>query len=133
MSRTRIPLLAAMALVAAATGTAFAVVPGDVSTATIPCTVDYKVQNQWDTGFIAAVTVTNNGAAKSSWAVTWSYTGNQNVTNAWNAEVTQSGASVTAANETYNGALGTGSSISFGFQGTYSGSKGFPSASPSTA
>ncbi|MGW6548601.1 hypothetical protein ACWGBH_38025, partial [Streptomyces massasporeus] len=27
--------------------------------------------------------VTDNGAAKSSWAVTWSYAGNRKVTNAW--------------------------------------------------
>uniref|UniRef100_UPI003D702462 cellulose-binding domain-containing protein n=1 Tax=Streptomyces albogriseolus TaxID=1887 RepID=UPI003D702462 len=128
MSRTRTALLAATALVAGATGSAIAAVPGDAGAAAVPCTVDYQVQNQWDTGFTASVKVTNNGAAKSSWTVKWSYAGNQKVTNAWNAKVTQSGADVTAANEAYNGALGTGSSVSFGFQGSYSGSNAVPAA-----
>ncbi|MFI9154565.1 glycoside hydrolase family 6 protein [Streptomyces sp. NPDC053367] len=126
MSRTRTALLAALALTAGASGTALAVVPGDAGVAAVPCTVDYKVQNDWGSGFTAAVTVTNNGAAKSSWSVGWSYAGNQRVTNAWNARVTQSGAAVTAANESYNGTLATGGSTSFGFQGTYSGSNAVP-------
>ena len=124
MSRTRTALLSALALVAGGTGTALAAVPQDI--AAVPCTVDYKVQNQWDTGFTTAVTVTNNGAAKSSWAVKWSYAGNQKVTSGWNARISQSGANVTAANETYNGTLATGGSVSFGFQGSYSGSNALP-------
>lgn len=108
MSRTRTAILAAMALVAGATGAAVAAAPADVGIAAIPCTVDYKVQSQWNTGFTAAVTITNNSAAKSSWAVKWSYAGNQQVTSGWNAKITQSGTAVTAANETYNGTLATG-------------------------
>ncbi|MFE5752549.1 glycoside hydrolase family 6 protein [Streptomyces massasporeus] len=126
MSRTRTALLAAMALVAGATGTAFAVDPGSAGIAAVPCTVDYKIQNQWSTGFTAAVTVTNNSAAKSSWSLKWSYAGNQQVTSGWNAKISQSGAAVTAANETYNGQLATGGSVSFGFQGSYSGSNAIP-------
>ena len=126
MSRTRTAILAALALVAGTAGTATAVVPGDVSAASVPCTVDYKVQNDWGTGFTAAVTVTNNSAAKSGWAVKWSYAGNQKVTNYWHTKLTQSGSAVTAANETYNGSLATGGSASFGFQGSYSGSNAIP-------
>jgi cellulose 1,4-beta-cellobiosidase len=128
MSRTRTAILAALALVAGTAGTATAVVPGDAGLAAVPCTVDYKVQNQWDTGFTAAVTVTNNSAAKSSWAVKWSYAGNQKVTNYWNTKLSQSGAAVTAANETYNGSLASGGSVSFGFQGTYSGTNAVPTS-----
>ncbi|WP_328345629.1 glycoside hydrolase family 6 protein [Streptomyces violaceus] len=126
MSRTRTALLAAMALVAGATGTAFAVDPGGADVAAVPCTVDYKIQNQWSTGFTAAVTVTNNSAAKSSWSLKWSYAGNQKVTSGWNAKLSQSGAAVTAANESYNAQLATGGSVSFGFQGSYSGSNAIP-------
>ncbi|GHJ99466.1 glucanase [Streptomyces sp. Y2F8-2] len=123
MSRTRTSLLAALALVAGATGTAVVSTPAH---AAVPCTVDYKVQNQWDTGFTAAVTITNNSAAKSSWSVKWSYAGNQKVTSGWNAQISQSGAAVTAANESYNGALGTGGSVSFGFNASYSGTNAVP-------
>ncbi|MEV7081091.1 glycoside hydrolase family 6 protein [Streptomyces sp. NPDC093516] len=126
MSRTRTALLAAMALVAGATGTAFAVDPGGPGTAAVPCTVDYKIQNQWSTGFTAAVTLTNNSAAKSSWSLKWSYAGDQKVTSGWNARISQSGATVTAANESYNAQLATGASVSFGFQGSYSGSNAIP-------
>ncbi|GGS95981.1 glycoside hydrolase family 6 protein [Streptomyces griseoviridis] len=126
MSRSRTALLAALALVAGASGAAYAVVPGDVGTAAVPCTVDYKVQNDWGSGFTAAVTVTNNSAAKSGWSLKWSYAGNQKVTSGWNAKLSQSGTAVTAANESYNAALSTGGSVSFGFQGTYSGSNAIP-------
>ncbi|MER6714422.1 MULTISPECIES: glycoside hydrolase family 6 protein [unclassified Streptomyces] len=126
MSRTRTALLAAMALVAGVTGTAFAADPGGAGTTAVPCTVDYKIQNQWSTGFTAAVTITNNSAAKSSWSLKWSYAGNQKVTSGWNAKISQSGAAVTAANESYNAQLATGASVSFGFQGSYSGSNAIP-------
>ncbi|MFE2218738.1 glycoside hydrolase family 6 protein [Streptomyces canus] len=126
MSRTRTALLAALALVAGASGTALAVAPGDAGIAAVPCTVDYKVQNQWDTGFTAAVTITNNTTAKSSWSLKWAYAGNQKVTSGWNAKISQSGTAVTAANESYNGTLATGGSVSFGFQGTYSGTNAVP-------
>ncbi|MEU6029442.1 glycoside hydrolase family 6 protein [Streptomyces tauricus] len=128
MSRTRTALLAALALVAGTAGAAVAAIPPDVGAAAVPCTVEYKVQNQWDTGFTTAVTVTNNSAAKSSWAVKWSYAGNQKVTSGWNAKLSQSGTAVTAANESYNGTLSTGGSVSFGFNGTYSGTNALPTA-----
>ncbi|WP_369230710.1 glycoside hydrolase family 6 protein [Streptomyces sp. R21] len=126
MSRTRMSLVAALTLVAGTTGTALLTAPAGAATASVPCTVDYKVQNQWDTGFTTSVTVTNNGAAKSSWAVKWSYAGNQQITNGWSAKITQSGAAVTAANESYNGTLATGGSVSFGFNGSYSGTNAVP-------
>ncbi len=48
------------------------------------------------------------------------------VTNGWNAKVSQSGAAVTADSaRSYNRTLSTGSSASFGFQGTY-GSNAIP-------
>ena len=126
MSRTRASLLAALALLTGTSGAALIAAPAGASTAATPCTVDYKVQNQWDTGFTAAVTITNNGAAKSSWVLKWSYAGNQKISNGWNAKVSQSGAAVTAANESYNGTLATGGSASFGFQASYSGTNAIP-------
>ncbi|MFF9003448.1 glycoside hydrolase family 6 protein [Streptomyces achromogenes] len=126
MSRTRTSLLAALALVAGASGTALGMQSASATAAAVPCTVDYKVQNQWSTGFTAAVTLTNNAPAKSSWSLKWSYAGDQKVTSGWNAKLSQSGNAVTAANESYNGALATGGSVSFGFQGTYSGTNAVP-------
>jgi hypothetical protein len=48
------------------------------------------------------------------------------VTNAWNATVSQSGAQVTARNVPYNASIGVGASVTFGFQGTYSGANQAP-------
>ncbi|GHA17272.1 glucanase [Streptomyces purpurascens] len=84
------------------------------------------MQSQWDTGFTAAVTLTNHAAAKSGWSVKWSYAGNQKVTNGWNAKISQNGADVTVANESYNATLASGGSVSFGFNGSSSGTNSVP-------
>ncbi|MER7775701.1 glycoside hydrolase family 6 protein [Streptomyces sp. NPDC096191] len=126
MTRTRTAMLAALTLVAGASGTALAAHSASAGAAAPACAVDYKVQNDWGSGFTAAVTVTNNGAATSNWSLGWTYAGSQKVTNGWNAKVSQSGAAVTVANESYNGTLATGGSTSFGFQATYSGANAVP-------
>jgi cellulose 1,4-beta-cellobiosidase len=83
--------------------------------------------NQWSTGFTADVGVTNLGPARTGWTLSFTFGGNQRVSNAWNATVTQSGAEVTARNVSWNGALATGATATFGLQGTYSGSNAVPS------
>ncbi|WP_225845313.1 glycoside hydrolase family 6 protein [Streptomyces sp. HPF1205] len=98
------------------------------SAATAGCSVTYHLDNQWDTGFGVTVTVTNTGNPISSWNVGWTFAGNQKVTQGWNATITQSGQSVTAANMSYNGSLGTGGSTTFGFNGSYSGTNAVPTA-----
>jgi hypothetical protein len=91
------------------------------------CAVNYSVASQWDGGFVAAVTVTNLGDPVTSWAVGWSFGAGQRVGNAWNATVAQSGGRVTAASVASNGAVRTGASASFGFQGTWTGTNPVPS------
>ncbi|HYS35079.1 MAG TPA: cellulose-binding domain-containing protein [Pseudonocardiaceae bacterium] len=111
--------LSALALVAI-------VVPNSAPAAGGPlCQVTDQV-NQWSTGFTSNLTVTNNGPALTTWTVTWTFGGNQQVTSAWNAQVTQAGSGVTATNASFNGVLPTGGSVSFGFQATYSGANGTP-------
>ena len=97
------------------------------SGSTVPgtCSVQYEL-NQWDTGFTANVTVTNRGPALNGWALNWTFPGNQQVTNAWNTELTQSGQAVTARNAAWNASLPTNGTVTFGFQATYSGSNGRP-------
>ncbi|MEW2622713.1 cellulose-binding domain-containing protein [Streptomyces sp. NPDC048106] len=82
------------------------------------CRVDYTV-NQWSGGYTAAIKVTNLGPAITSWRLTWTYGGDQQVTSAWNATVSQSGKAVTATDAGWNGGLATGGSADFGVQGTY--------------
>lgn len=115
--------LAAVAVAAAAIAPAAAA--AHVSAATGPCTISYQV-NQWTGGFTAAVGLTNNGAPLTGWTLTWTFSGNQQITSAWNATVTQNGANVQAASLPYNGSVPTGGTVSFGFQGTFSGSNDTP-------
>jgi len=87
----------------------------------------YHIDSDWGSGFVATVTVKNNGtAAVKTWTATWTYGGSQKVTNAWNATVTQSGTSVSATPVSWNASIPAGASVSFGFQGTYSGTNAAP-------
>jgi cellulose 1,4-beta-cellobiosidase len=71
--------------------------------------------------------VTNTGtAATKGWKVTWTWGGNQQITNSWNATVTSSGSSVTAVNLGYNGAIAAGGNTTFGIQASYTGSNAAP-------
>jgi hypothetical protein len=90
------------------------------------CHVTYA-PSSWPGGFTANVTVTNTGSsAINGWTLGFTYPGDQHITNAWNATVTQTGASVTAANLSYNALIGPGASQSFGVQGTWSASNASP-------
>ncbi|MEV6194677.1 cellulase family glycosylhydrolase [Streptomyces sp. NPDC051920] len=114
---------AAVALV----GTALAPVV-TASGATPACTVEYSVTGQWDTGFQGAVKITNNMAALSSWSLGFDFPAGQKVTQGWNAKWSQSGTTVTAANESWNGSLASGASVSAGFLASWSGSNAVPTA-----
>jgi hypothetical protein len=114
--RTRI-CVAALVLA----GGALVVANAQAASAATACTVDYTA-NQWSGGFTADVKLTNNAAAVTSWTLGWTFPGDQKVSSAWNATVTQAGAAVTASSLAWNGTLGTGASTSFGFQGTFASS-----------
>ncbi|MDI1464087.1 cellulose binding domain-containing protein [Catellatospora sp. KI3] len=80
------------------------------------CTATYQVSSQWGGNFQGEVTVRNSGAATlSAWTAVFTYANGQQVTQSWNAAITQSGATVTARNVSYNGTLAAGASTSFGF------------------
>ncbi|MEV6943990.1 cellulase family glycosylhydrolase [Streptomyces sp. NPDC051172] len=100
---------------------------------TAACSASYTVSSDWGSGFNAEVKVTNTGtSAISSWKVTWTWSGSQQVTNMWNASYTQSGATVTAVNAAHNGAIAVGGSADFGFGGAPGGG-GVPSVTCTAA
>ncbi|MCX5253205.1 cellulose binding domain-containing protein [Streptomyces canus] len=92
------------------------------------CSVEYSVTSQWDSGFQGAVKITNNTAAMSSWSLAFDFAGGQKLTQGWNAKWSQSGTTVTAASESYNGSLATGASVSAGFIASWSGSNAVPTS-----
>jgi endoglucanase len=93
------------------------------------CHVTYDRQSEWAGGFVANLTVADTGSTQiSGWRLTFTFPGDQRVTSAWNATVTQSGTAVTAVNTGSNGTIAPGSSTSLGFQGTWSANDATPTA-----
>ncbi|MFD0820007.1 glycoside hydrolase family 9 protein [Micromonospora zhanjiangensis] len=101
---------------------------GPTRTPAGPCQVTWTT-NDWSNGFTATVTIRNTGGTTlTSWNLAWAFTAGQRVTQAWSAEVTQSGSAVNARNLSYNGTLAPGASTSFGFQGTSNGTNPRPAS-----
>lgn len=118
-----------LAVVSAVALVGSVMVPAVTASGAAPaCSVEYTVTSQWDSGFQGAVKITNNSAAVSSWSLSFGFTGGQKLTQGWNAKWSQSGTTVTAANESYNGSLATGASVSAGFIASWSGSNAVPTS-----
>ncbi|MEU8664360.1 cellulose binding domain-containing protein, partial [Actinoplanes philippinensis] len=125
MSRTRKVLsAAAMAVVAVGGSVAVAL----QASAAAGCQVDYTVSSQWQGGFGAAVKITNLGDPITQWSLGFSFGAGQTVTQLWNGSFTQSGAAVTVRNASYNGAVATNGTASFGFNGAFTTGNPVPSA-----
>jgi acetylxylan esterase len=84
------------------------------------CHVTYTKTSEWAGGFVANVTIADTGSAPvNGWQLTFTFPGDQHITNAWSATVSQNGSNVTAVNASYDGAISPGGNVSFGFQGTW--------------
>ncbi|MCN9240136.1 glycoside hydrolase family 18 chitinase [Streptomyces sp. RY43-2] len=95
----------------------------DSAHAASSATATYAKTQDWGNGFAGAWTVTNSGtSAISSWTIEWDFPSGTSVTSAWDADVTNSGNHWTAKNKSYNGSLAPGASVTFGFNGTGTGS-----------
>ncbi|WP_434442964.1 cellulose-binding domain-containing protein [Lentzea sp. E54] len=92
-----------------------------------PCVVVYRINGQWTGAFQADVTVRNvSGALVNGWTVRWRFADGQTVTQMWNGTVSQSGADVTVTDAGYNALIVVDGSVSFGFNGSVSGSNSAP-------
>lgn len=116
------------AAVAVGLGMALTATSMMASAAAVGCRVSYTISSQWQGGFGASVAITNLGDPVNGWTLRWSFGAGQTVTQAWNATVTQSGTAVTAVSMSYNSALATGASVSFGFNGSWNGSNPVPAS-----
>ena len=84
------------------------------------CTVVYRVQSQWSGGFTGDIAITNSGDPVTSWRLEFDFPdAAQKVTQGWSGTYAQSGQHVTVSNAAWNGTLGTGASVSTGFNGTF--------------
>jgi hypothetical protein len=86
------------------------------------CTVDYVISPQNSSAFGAAITIKNGSTAVTNWTLTWAFANGQTVSQLWNGVESQSGANVTVKNESYNGSIAAGGTLSgIGFNGTWNG------------
>ena len=113
---------AALALVAKRSAATLGIVLGLATmAATANASCQYVITNEWDTGFTGAIRVTNSGtAAVTGWNVAWQYAGGDRITSSWNATLTGTNP-YAATNLNWNGALGVGQTVEFGFQGNKGG------------
>jgi hypothetical protein len=95
-------------------------------------TADLSFSSDWGGGYCANVTITNGGAPTTSWTVVINM--NQSVlANAWGAGATAARGQLTASSLSYNGALATNGSASFGFCGNATGSSYRPAVASVSA
>ncbi|HEY3839396.1 MAG TPA: cellulose binding domain-containing protein [Bryobacteraceae bacterium] len=94
------------------------------------CQVGYSIVTQWNNGFTAAITIQNTGStAINGWNLSWTWPGNQQITQSWNGNYTQSGASANIVNASWNGSIPAGGTAGgIGFNANFSGSNPAPTA-----
>ncbi|MGD8399853.1 MAG: carbohydrate-binding domain-containing protein, partial [Bacillota bacterium] len=86
-------------------------------------------QFDWGSGATVSVTIINKGtSAIDGWTLSWTYSGNQKITNIWNGTYTQSGSAITVTNQIYNATIPANGSVSFGFNISYSGTNDKPTS-----
>ena len=86
--------------------------------------MDYVNYGTWagGGGFTSQVTITNTGTtAIDGWTMCFAFTGAQKLREAWMAQASQAGATVTARNESYNRRIAPGGKATFGFNATTTG------------
>ncbi len=100
-----------------------------VSPGTLSCSAVYSLVNSWSGGFQAQVVLTNTGTTPiSPWTLTWTFPGDQKISQLWNASYTQSGERVTATAESYNSTIAPSGSVTVGFTGTFTSSDASPTS-----
>ena len=94
------------------------------------CHVSYLDQSDWGAGFTGNLTITNTSStAWTSWTVSWTYSGNQQVYTSWNGNYTQSGQQVSISNASWDGNVAAGGMTPvLGWNANYSGSNANPTS-----
>jgi cellulose 1,4-beta-cellobiosidase len=127
--RSRLGRRVVVAGAALALGLGLVAVAGTQASAATSCSASYVTASQWQGGFVANLTVNNTGTtAITGWTLTFTYPGDQKVTNAWNGNVTQSGEAITVTNMSYNGSIAAGGNTTLGWQGTWTNSDAAPAS-----
>jgi chitodextrinase len=85
------------------------------------CVATYRIVNSWPGGFQAEVTVRNTGSTTlNGWTVRWPYPAGVSITQLWNGTLVSNAPSVVVRNAPWNGSVGVGQTVTFGFLGRQS-------------
>ena len=90
------------------------------------CQLDYSIRSDWGNGFTIDVNVTNQGDTWSGWNATWTMPSGQKITGLWNGKYTQTDAKISVDHYDWNANVSKNSSLTFGFNGSYSGENLLP-------
>jgi beta-glucosidase len=94
---------------------------------TRPCSVEYRVVNQWDVGFQADMTIRNTApAGVKGWRLVWRFGDGQRITQLWGGEATIRDGTVTVRNADWNGELPPGATATVGFTASHTGRNPVP-------
>lgn len=79
--------------------------------------VSFKATSDWGSGYVAKITVTNNGTERiNNWRLEFDF--GHNITSIWSAKIADSGSGhFVIDGETWNSYIDPGQSVTFGFQG----------------
>src|SRR2546429_1816422 len=103
-------------LLCAALGLAGLLVAPTVANAAGETAAFTKVQD-WGSGWEGKYTITNGPTAISSWRVEFDLPSGTTITTNWDSVRSSTGNHVIFSNASWNGSLGSGASVSFGFNG----------------
>ncbi|MGA9672387.1 MAG: Ig-like domain repeat protein [Terracidiphilus sp.] len=94
------------------------------------CNVIYTITPQSSSAFGATIALDNTGTTNwTSWTLQWTFANGQTISSLWNGIETQTGALVTVTNESYNGSVPAGGSVTnIGFNGNLVGGNAVPTA-----
>jgi endoglucanase len=99
------------------------------SAAPASCHVGYSLTNTWSTGFQAQIVITNTGTSTiSPWTLAWTFPGDQQIANLWNATFTQSGEQITVTAASYNATIAPSGTVTIGFTASFTSSNANPTA-----
>jgi chitinase len=106
-----------------------ALIPGSPAAAAAGLSATYTKTSDWGTGFEANYKIINAGtAAVNGWALTFDLPTTEQVSSLWEGLLSRNGTHVTVTNQSWNGAIAVGGSVTVGFDVSYSGAYVGPAA-----